>query len=308
MRALLSRAALLAVALWLIITIAFLAVYALPGDPARMILGQRATTETLEAFRIQAGLRDSLIKQYMRFIVRTARLDLGVSLVQRRPVLDLIRERSSLTASLVLSSVTVVCLFSFALPLLLHCLRFNAGVTLLERFWTGVASVPPYVCAVAALVIFAGWLGWIPALFDPGRLKSWILPSFVLAAYPTGVVLRLFEQQLQVALSSQYSLRAVSLGFPYVYVLIREALPNALTPALAALANGLAFFVTGTFFVEVAFGIPGLGGLTYEAVRNKDIPVLAAACILFAFSITLVSASLDMMLTLINPRLRRRHA
>lgn len=285
-----------------------MAVYALPGDPARMILGQRATNETVEAFRLQAGLQDPLPKQYWKFITRTTNLDFGTSLAQRRPVLTLIRERASSTIQLVVYSVIVVFLFSIVFPLFLHSLDLTRCVVVLERFWTGMASVPPYICAVAAIVIFAGWLSWVPVLFDASHIQSWFLPSFILAAYPTSVVLRLFEQQLQAALSSPYILRARSLGFRHSYVLFYEALPNALTTALAALANGLAFFVTGTFFVEVAFSIPGLGGLTYEAVRNKDIPVLIAVCILFAFSITLISAVLDMVLILLNPKLRRRHA
>src|SRR3712207_5126426 len=134
--------------------------------------------------------------------------------------------------------------------------------------------------------------------------RSWILPPLVLAAYPTGVVLRLFEHQLRAALSSQYSLRAHSLGFRHRQALFFEALPNALTPSLAALANGLAFFVTGTLFVEVAFGMQGLGGLTYEAVRNKNIPVLVAVCILFTVAITLISTLLEVALILLNPKSR----
>jgi ABC-type dipeptide/oligopeptide/nickel transport system permease component len=308
MRALLFRAALLAMSLWFIVTIAFLAVYALPGDPARMILGQRATTETLETFRVQSGLRDSLPKQYLRFVTRTVNLDFGVSLAQRRPVLDLLKERSPVTALLVMCAVGVVCLFSFLVPLSLHSFRLDHTVSGLEKFWTGIASVPPYVCAVAALVVFAGWLKWVPILFETSRFKSWILPPLVLAAYPTGVVLRLFEHQLRSALGSQYSLRARSFGFRHRYVLFYEALPNALTPAIAALANGLAFFVTGTLFVEVAFGMPGLGGLTYEAVRNKDVPVLVAVCILFAFTITLISTALDMVLIALDPKSKKSHA
>lgn len=308
MRAFFFRLGLLVFALWLIVTVAFFAVYALPGDPARMILGQRASAETVEAFRAQAGLNDPLPKQYLRFIQQTAGLDFGVSLAHRRPVYDLIRERAFVTALLIACALLVVLIFSFLLPLFLHSLRANTGVVVLERFWTGLASIPPYVCAVGALVIFAGSLGWVPALFEASRPSSWILPPLILAAYPTGVVLRLFEQQLRSTLSSQYSLRARSLGFSHRHILFYEALPNAVTPALAALANGVAFFVTGTFFVEVAFGVPGLGGLTHEAIRDKNVPVLTAVCILFAVGITLISAALDLALIFFNPRLRRGHA
>ena len=98
------------------------------------------------------------------------------------------------------------------------------------------------------------------------------------------------------------------MGFPYRTILVHEALPNAMTAALAALANGLAAFWTGTFFVEVIFGIGGLGQLTYEAISNKDIALLAALCLVFAIGITVISATLEVCQLLLDPRLRENRA
>ncbi|MGH8549682.1 MAG: hypothetical protein ACRERU_13990, partial [Methylococcales bacterium] len=117
MRAVWPRLAKLFGALWLIISLTFFAVYALPGDPARLVLGQRAMLETLAAFRQSAGLNDSLAVQYLRFLAKTAELEFGDSLVQRRPVIDLIAERAPQTLMLVSAAVAVVALFSFAAPL-----------------------------------------------------------------------------------------------------------------------------------------------------------------------------------------------
>jgi peptide/nickel transport system permease protein len=307
-RALWTRAAFLAAALWLIVSIAFVSVYALPGDPARLVLGQRATREALATFRIRAGLEEPFYRRYLAFLGRTVRLDFGDSLVQRRPVKDLIIERAPQTVGLVLAAMASVLIFSFLLPVLLRLCQACAILRVFERFWAGVAVAPPYVLAVAALVVFAGWLNWVPAIFQPGELRSWVLPALVLASYPTAIILRLFHQQLEDALSSTYVLRARAMGFPEWQILLREVLPNALTTALAALANGLAFFVTGTFFVEVVFGISGLGGLTYEAIRNKDIALLVGLCMVFAVTITAISVALEVVLRLLNPRLREAYA
>jgi peptide/nickel transport system permease protein len=303
-----TKAAFLVGALWVIVSIAFLCVYALPGDPARLVLGQRATPETLAEFRRRAGLDEPLYRRYWVFLARTARLDFGDSLVQRRPVWDLIRERTPQTAGLVFAAMLSVLFFSFLVPILLRLLRAYACIRVFERFWTVAAVAPPYVLAVVVLAIFAGWLNWIPAIFEPFQLRSWVLPVLVLAAYPTAIVLRLFHQQLEDALSSPYVLRARAMGFSERRILVTEALPNALTAALAALANGLAFFVTGTFFVEVVFGISGLGGLTYEAVRNKDIALLVGLCTVFAATITAISVALEVTLRFLNPRLRHTYA
>ena len=145
----------------------------------------------------------------------------------------------------------------------------------------------------------------LPAVFEPGRLSCWLAAAFVLAAYPTALASRLFHDALAAAMLSEYATRARAQGFSEGAILLREALVNALAAPVSAIANGLAYFFTGTFFVEVAFGIGGIGSLTYDAIRNKDITVLAGVCVLFAFVISAISAVLDLAQHVLSPRLRR---
>jgi len=307
MRMLWSRLAKLLGALWLIVSLTFFAVYALPGDPARLVLGQRATPETLEAFRQSAGLNDPLAMQYLRFLIKTSEFEFGDSLVQRRPVSDLIAERTPQTLMLISSAVAVVAFFSFVAPLLIVLAGHGAWLAWLDRFWVAFAAAPPYVLAVLLLMLFGSWLELVSTIFEPAQLSSWILPALTLAAYPTAIVLKLFHQEIDAAQHGLYVLRARAMGFSKPFILLAEILPNAITPALAALANSLAFFITGTFFVEVVFGITGLGSLTYEAIRNNDLALLMGLCIVFAAAISIISAALEIALTLSNPRLRDRH-
>jgi ABC-type dipeptide/oligopeptide/nickel transport system permease component len=167
---------------------------------------------------------------------------------------------------------------------------------------------PPYVLGVVTLVLFAGKLGWTPVIFDEISMRSWILPAFVLAAYPCAIVMRLFEGELENIMQSRYVLRARAMGFSAAAVILREALPNALTAALPGLANALAAFITGAFFVEVIFGVPGLGRLAYEAISNKDIELLAGLCMVFAVIIVSISAVLEISRLFLDPRLRGRDA
>jgi peptide/nickel transport system permease protein len=292
---------------WLIVTTAFLCLYWLPGDPARMILGHQASQQSIDDFRHATGLDRPLLNQYGSFLRHAVSADFGDSLLYRRPVANLIRERSRLTLILVTSSLFVVLLVGFAAPLVFRLF----GVPKTGRFFQVLATVqgiaPPYILGVVSLAIFAGGLGWITVIFDPHRLRDWILPAFVLAAYPSSVVLRLFDAELGRVLHAPYVVRARALGYDGPTVLLRKALPNALTAALPALANAMAVFITGTFFVEVIFGIPGLGRLTYEAIANKDIALLSALCLVFAIAICTISAMLEFTRLIVDPRLRVRH-
>lgn len=307
-RALQKRLVRLVATVWLIVTIAFFCAYRLPGDPARMILGQRATPESLRDFRQKMGLDQPLVLQYLKFVERVLRLDLGDSLVQRRPVASLIAERGGQTLMLISASLVALTLFGMAAPILLRLFRKPLVERLYSSWWIALAIAPPYVLSILALLAFAGWLRWVPVTFNPTLPRAWLLPAMVLAAYPVAVTLRLLNSQIEAALQSQYVRAARAYGYRDVDVLLRFAVPNAITPSVAAFANGLAFFVTGSFFVEVVFGIGGLGTLAYEAVRNKDVPVLVGLSIIFAVAICSISAGLQIVLESLDPRARRQHA
>jgi peptide/nickel transport system permease protein len=293
----------LVVTVWLIVTIAFFCAYRLPGDPARLILGQKATEESLAQFRRSMGLDRPIAVQYALFLRRSGQLDFGNSLVQRRPVLSLIRERALQTLLLVTISLLVLTLAGFIVPVALELIPNRLFSRVYQRVWTVLAVAPPYVLAVIALLCFAGWFRWVPVIFHPEFAGAWVLPSLVLAAYPVAVTTRLLINEIEDALESPYVRTARAFGYTHPTIVVRFALPNALTPALAAFANGLAYFVTGTFFVEVVFGIGGIGTLAYEAVRNKDIPVLIGLSIVFAVAICLISVVLQLLLVKLDPRM-----
>jgi peptide/nickel transport system permease protein len=302
-----NRLALFGAGVLLIVTTSFAVVYLLPGDPARMILGPRASSETVAQFRQQAGLDKGIASQYAKFVGRLAHLDLGDSLIYRRPVIDVLGERLDRTAALIGTAVAIMLFCAIAVPLLLRTIGLSLADEAVRCVWTGLAAAPPYVLALLTLTLFAGRLGVLPGVFEPDRWSCWFAAGLVLAVYPTALVSRLFASGLNAEMASDYALRAHAHGFSDASTLIREALVNALNAPLSAIANGLAYFFTGTFFVEVAFGIGGLGSLTYEAVRNKDVTVIAGVCLLFAVSISGLSLVLDIAHHAFVPRLRRSH-
>jgi len=304
---LLSRFALLVGGVLLIVTTSFAVIYLLPGDPARMILGPRASSDTIAQFRRDAGLDEGVGRQYLTFMGRLIRLDLGESLVHRRPVLDVLRERLDPTLRLIGVALGVMLFFAVIVPLLLRAGGLHRLDGFIRQIWIGLAAAPPYVLAVLTLTLFAGSLAVLPALFAPDQWRCWLAAGVVLAVYPTALVSRLFASALNLEMGSDYALRARAQGFQDASILFREALVNASSAPLSAIANSLAYFFAGTFFVEVAFGIGGLGSLTYDAVRNKDLTVIAGVCLLFAVVISLLSFALDLAHHALVPRLRRSH-
>lgn len=308
MHPLLKRGIISLVTVWLIVSVAFVCIYALPGDPARMILGRQASDESIRAFREQAGLNQPMYRQYWLFLYHTARLEFGDSLLYRRPVRSLIAQRSHATLMLCGYSVLVMLLGAFVLPVCLTLVGRPFLHRLMKVLFTFAGIAPPYVLGITVLMFFAGKLGWIAVIFDGSSIRSWILPSLVLAAYPCSIVMRLFDSELASIQRSTYVLHAQALGFSPAVVLLREILPNALTAALPGFANALAVFITGAFFVEVIFTIPGLGRLSYEAISNKDIGLLAGLCVTFAVAVVAISTLMEAVRFALDPRLRGRDA
>ena len=205
-----------------------------------MILGPRADAQTVERFRESAGLNSSIFVQFERFLSRSLKLDFGDSLIQRRPVMDLIRERSRYTVELILSAIGTLFLFGILIPLSLLALRLGWADATIRAFWTTLAAAPAYVLSLVTLTLFAGLLQWIPAIFEPSRVICWIAPALTLAVYPTSLVSRLFRNALESSLNSDYAFRARAQGFSEPVILIREALVNSVTAPISAFANGLA--------------------------------------------------------------------
>ena len=292
------------VGVWLIATVAFGCLFLLPGEPARMALGRQASSEAVAQFREQAGLDLPLPVQYGRYLKSLAKADFGRSLAHRRPVADLLRERAGSTFRLACLATLVVALLSFALPLLQRLLGLQRLLRATHSVLAWLAACPSYLLGVVAVLLASGMLGWAPVVFDASSPSAWILPTLVLAAYPTALVMRLFDDNLTRELRRPYCRRARTAGFSEARILLAEATPNAAPVALGGLANSMAYFVTGSFFVEAVFDIPGLGRLAQESIGSKDIPVLAPLCLAFAVALTAVSIVLDIAQSVLDPKIR----
>ena len=285
----------LVIGLWAVVTLSFLCLYILPGDPARIVLGPQASQSSIEQFRTEHALDRPVVEQYGRYVTGLAQLDLGFSYSRRQGVAPLVVERVGSTMLLTMTALSVAIVIGLMLPLALAVRRAQRTGGAISATLQTVAFVPPYLLALAILIIATTLTNLTPVLFAPSRSATWILASLALAVYPTALLFQVFTQALEKQLGSSYALRAAATGLDHRSVVIREALPNALDAPLSALANAAAYFFTSAFFVEAVFGIPGLGRLAQDAVRVKDLALLNGVCLTYCIVVGLFAALLDLV-------------
>jgi ABC-type dipeptide/oligopeptide/nickel transport system permease component len=291
-RRLLSAAGWAAGSFLLVCSASFGLLRLLPGDPARIILGPLASQTAVESFRAAEHMDAAWWVQYGLMLRRLANGDLGTSFVQRRPVLEILLEHAPTTLALVGISVAWMLLLGIGVPLVLHALELRTGRRVFLASMTAVGASPPFATAVLLAAVFSGLLGWMAAVFDPGATVSWVLPSVALAAYPAALIALICDQALERATRSPWAIAARSHGDTHASIVVRGALPNVWRSAVGAMANGVASFLTGTLGVEVVFSMRGLGGITYQAIRSNDLPLMTGAVSFYGAAMILMTTSL----------------
>jgi peptide/nickel transport system permease protein len=308
-----TRVAISAVTLLIVSALVFVITGLLPGDVAQAILGQSATPETV------AGLRQALhLDQpaYLRYLIWLGGLltgDPGLSLVNRLPVAELIGSR--LPNSLLLAGLTAAVSVPLALTLGITAAIWRG--TLYDRITSmltvSVVSVPEFLVATVAVLIFAVKLRWLPALsyasdiHSVGQLlRSFAMPVVTLSFVVIAQMARMSRAALLNTLESSYVEMAVLKGARPARIVLLHALPNALGPIANAVALSLSFLLGGVIIVETIFNYPGLAKLMVDAVATRDMPLVQTCAMLFCAGYLLLVLLADICAILSNPRLRYR--
>ena len=300
--------------LWLVSVVVFAATQALPGDPARAILGKEAANKAeYLALRKQLHLDRPLYKQYFTWLGGVAQGNLGDSIAQQgTPVTSLLKDRVVDSAVLVLFAA----LISIPLSILIGALsavwrdsRFDTTVNLGNL---SLAALPEFVIGIVLVLLFAiSVFHWLPAVsrVDPSisvfsQLKLLVLPAITLSLAVIPYVSRMLRASTIEVLESEYVMMARLKGLSGNVVLWRHALPNAIVPTLQVIALNLAWLAGGIVTVEYVFGFPGIGSGLVDAVANRDMPVVQALCLLIAAVYVGLNLIADIATILISPRLR----
>lgn len=305
-----KRIGLAVVILFTVMLAMYAMVFLVPGDPASLALGPRATPALKELLRERMGLDQPVLAQIWHFFRNAATGDLGYDVWSKRPVLDQILEFFPNT--LILGAVALG--WAVVLGVLLGCAAVVWRGTVTDRLLgilsVSLISIPAFVVAIYALLIFAVWLRWLPALGagTPGdfasQARAVILPAFALGIGWVGYLARLVRASMLEVMGENHIRTARAFGLPESRIVFRYALRIAIIPTIAILAVGLGSILSSAVFVETVFGRPGIGTLITGAVQKRNYPVVMGTVLFMtAFYLVVVTAA-DLLIARLDPRVR----
>jgi len=297
-RVLQGLAVLLAVSL-----ITFALAYLLPADPARMVAGPSASVETVQSIRRELGLDKPFWTQYGTYLGHLVQGDLGRSYKQSSSVTELLLSRTPATLLLMLGAIFFELLLGLSSGILAS---LNPGGwldrTLMGLSFVGV-SAPQFVLGLLLLYLLAFALPIFP-LGGYGTPAHLVLPALTLGIGGAAWYARVVRSNLLEGLGRDYVRTALAKGVSRRKVMGKHALKNALLPVVAMVGSDIGFFLSGSVVVESVFGWPGLGKLTWDAVRVIDVPVILGVVLLSAVMIVLGNLLADLAMPLFDPRVR----
>jgi peptide/nickel transport system permease protein len=308
-----------------VVVIVFALMHVIPGDPARVLLGEDATPEAVANLRRSFGLDRPLHEQLVVYFGRVLTLDLGRSLFQNQSVAALIAERLPATVELALLAIVISAALGIALgsiaavkqgsPVDLACMGFAQLGVSMPVFWLGILL----------MYLFAVELRWLPAIGrsdslpgafaasvtgDPGALgralSHLVMPALALGLTNAAVISRLVRAAMLETLTHDYVRTARAKGLARGAVVWRHALRNALLPVVSIIGIQSGTLLGGAVLTEVIFGWPGLGQLTVNAISQRDIPLVQGVLLTFALMFAFVNLAVDLLYCVIDPRIRLR--
>jgi peptide/nickel transport system permease protein len=290
----------------------FAATQALPGDPARAVLGRTATPESLAALREQLHLDRPVVEQYWDWLSGVVTGDLGESLVAQQPVTELLGSRIENSAFLMLISA----LISVPLAILIGAVSARRRDGPLDHSLSvltlALAALPEFVVAIAFVVLLGTTVFTVlpPVSLIPPDSSAWnhpkelILPTLTLVVAVTPYIARIMRASMVEVLESDYVEMARLKGLRERKVVWRHALPNAIAPTIQVTAINLAYLAGGIVVVEFVFAYAGIGQALVNGVANRDIPVVQAVALLIAGVYVVLNLIADVATILVSPRVR----
>ncbi|MDP9040082.1 MAG: ABC transporter permease [Acidobacteriota bacterium] len=297
--------------LWVVVSVVFLLIHLVPGDPIVQMLGEGATATDVSVLRHAYGLDAPLGRQYVRYWRGVAHADLGQSLRLHDSVVRLVLARYPYTLALTLAAMAIGVLLSVPAGVYSALHRGRWQDRLLGVVSLGGLSFPNFALGPILILVFSIKLGWLPVstagtagIFSPGFLPYLVLPAFTLGSGLAAVLTRMVRTAMLEELGQDYIRTARAKGLPERDVVYRHALRNALIPVLTILGLQFGSLLSGAIVTETIFSWPGIGRLTLSAISNRDYPVVQG-CIL-AVGVTYVAVNLltDMAYAVANPRIR----
>ena len=277
-----------------------------PSNPARLILGEKATEEQIEALSAELGTDQPAVKQYFNYMGGLLHGDLGNSYRTRMPVMDEIVDRFPTTFFLAILVMVVSTAISIPLGVLSSLRQnslFDAITTIIALLLT---AMPSFWLGLMLMLIFAEKLQWLPAIGST-EFIHFIMPTLTLSAANIASNIRMTRSSMLEVIRQDYIRTARAKGAPEKVVIVKHALKNALIPVVTAIGMNFGWSLGGAVLIESVFSMKGLGTLLLNGVRTKDVPVVMSAVLVTSLIFCVVTLLVDISYGFIDPRIKAQY-
>jgi len=291
--------------IWGVVTIVFILMTIVPGDPARLMMGQRGDPETLARIRADLGLDLPIHKQYTRFLKDLVRGDLGVSYRNNEKVVDALMTRFGATLKLAFWAMVLAALLGILAGAVSAVKQYSIFDYSAMFIAISGISAPVFWVGLLLLLIFAYTLHLVPGVgYVPGDWRYFILPVITLGVRPAALIARLTRSCMLEVLTQDYIRTARAKGLRERLVIMRHALKNALIPVVTIIGTQVAELLSGAVLTETIFAWPGVGRLAVEALIARDFPMIRGTVIFMAVIFLVANLIVDISYGFIDPRIR----
>ena len=287
-----------------VLTLVFMMVHLLPGDPAEAIASQSPgmTQQDVQRIRVQLGLDQPLYRQYLTFLSRLVHGDLGRSIFNGQPVRQMILTQFPSTLELTLAGMSFAIVLGIVLGIA-SAVRHNSWLDSISMAGAllGV-SIPSFWLGLMLIFVFAVRLRWVPVVGGSG-ISGLILPALTLGFSAAAIIARLVRSSMLEVLGQEYVQTARAKGLAGRTIIVRHALRNALIPVVTIVGLQFGALLGGAVVVEIVFARQGIGRMAVDAILQKDFPVVQGVVLLAALVYVVVNLLVDLLYSLLDPRI-----
>lgn len=274
-----------------------------PGDPVKMMLGEEASQESIQEVRDELGLDKPIIVQYVKYISKVVRGDLGISYRSKRPVFGEIIARFPTTLKLTFWSMLIAIIIALPLGIISATKQYTLTDSICSVAALIGAAVPNFWFGLMLIIWFSLGLGWFPSGGSEG-IKSMVLPSFTLGTTAAAIITRMTRSSMLEVVRQDYIRTAKAKGVNKKTVIRKHALRNALIPIVTVVGLQFGHMLGGMVLTETVFSIPGMGRLMVDSIKSKDTPMVLGCIITLATVFSLVNLCIDILYAFIDPRIK----
>lgn len=298
--------------IFIVAVLTFMLMHLLPGDPAVIIAGRDANAEAIERIRVELGLDRPIWEQLVTWVAHLAQGNFGSSLMLNQTVLSAVAERLPVTLSLALLALVITLPVGVLLGVSAAYFRNSwIDATVMAIALVGV-SVPSFWVAILSVILFSVTLGWVPssgyAPLTTAGFGSWLLsliqPAVVLALFQIGYLARMTRSAMLDVLDQDFIRTARAKGVSEWRTIGKHAFRNTLISVVTVIGIIFSLLIGGSVVIEQVFALPGIGRLVVQGIMARDYPLIQGTMILFGFAFVLINIAVDIIYTLIDPRVR----